>query len=61
MRLRVYDSLDVFAVHGVGGIIGSLLVAWLALPALGGVGLVAEVTAGNQFLVQLWSVGITVL
>ena len=37
-RLKIDDSLDVFAVHGVGGILGSLLVAVLAHPALGGVG-----------------------
>ena len=29
-RLRIDDSLDVFAVHGVGGILGSLLFAWLS-------------------------------
>ena len=61
VRLRIDDSLDVFAVHGVGGILGSLLVAWLSLPAFGGVGLAGGVTSGSQFLVQLWSVGITVL
>ncbi|MGE5270355.1 MAG: ammonium transporter [Thiohalocapsa sp.] len=37
-RLRIDDSLDVFAVHGVGGMLGSLLVALLALPQLGGAG-----------------------
>ena len=36
--LKIDDSLDVFAVHGIGGILGSLLVAVLAAPALGGVG-----------------------
>ena len=61
VRLKIDDSLDVFAVHGVGGIIGSLLVAWLALPALGGVGLSNGITVSSQFMVQLWSVGITVL
>ena len=61
-RLRIDDSLDVFAVHGVGGILGSLLLAVLALPSLGGLGLEQEVLA--QFGVQavaviavaLWSV-----
>jgi len=37
-RLRIDDSLDVFAVHGVGGILGSLLVAIFASRALGGAG-----------------------
>ena len=61
-RLRIDDSLDVFAVHGVGGILGSLLLAVLASPQLGGLGLEREVLA--QFGVQavaviavaLWSV-----
>ncbi len=61
VRLRIDDSLDVFAVHGVGGILGTLLVAWLSLPAFGGVGLAVGATAGSQFVVQFWSVGITVL
>jgi Amt family ammonium transporter len=37
-RFKIDDSLDVFAVHGVGGILGSLLVAVLASTALGGAG-----------------------
>ena len=61
MRLKIDDSLDVFAVHGVGGILGSLLVAYLALPVFGGLGLADGVTAGSQFMVQLSSVAITVL
>ncbi|MDC6458063.1 ammonium transporter [Alphaproteobacteria bacterium] len=61
VRLKIDDSLDVFAVHGVGGILGSLLVAYLALPAFGGLGLADGVTAGSQFMVQLTSVAITVL
>jgi Amt family ammonium transporter len=61
VRLKIDDSLDVFAVHGVGGILGSLLVAYLALPAVRGLGLADGVTAGSQFMVQLSSVAITVL
>ena len=61
VRLKIDDSLDVFAVHGVGGILGSLLVAYLALPAFGGLGLADGVTAESQFMVQLSSVAITVL
>ena len=61
VRLKIDDSLDVFAVHGVGGILGSVLVAWLALPTFGGLGLSDGVSAGSQFMVQIWSVGITVL
>jgi ammonium transporter, Amt family len=52
-RLQIDDSLDVFAVHGVGGILGTLLVALLASPALGGVGYGEGMTAGAQAGVQL--------
>ncbi len=52
-RLRVDDSLDVFAVHGVGGILGTLLVAILAAPGAGGVGYAAGVTLAGQALTQL--------
>jgi len=52
-RLRIDDSLDVFAVHGVGGLTGTLLTAFLALPAFGGLGLAKGVSVGHQFGVQL--------
>ena len=60
VRMKIDDSLDVFAVHGVGGIIGSLLVAWLALPSFGGLGLADGVSAGSQFGVQFLLVAVTV-
>ncbi len=41
------DSLDVFGVHGIGGIVGALLTGVFNSPALGGPGYVADwVTAG---------------
>jgi Amt family ammonium transporter len=51
-RLKFDDSLDVFAVHGVGGILGSLLVAVLAAPELGGAGYARGMTAVSQVGVQ---------
>ena len=60
VRMKIDDSLDVFAVHGVGGILGSLLVAWLALPAFSGLGLADGISATSQFGVQLLSVAITI-
>ena len=51
-RLHLDDSLDVFAVHGVGGILGTLLVAVLATPMLGGAGYAAGMDAASQFGVQ---------
>ena len=47
--------------HGVGGILGSLLVAYLALPAFGGLGLADGVSASSQLMVQFGSVAITVI
>ncbi len=52
-RIRLDDSLDVFAVHGVGGIIGTVLVAFLATPMFGGLGLPEGQTAMGQLVVQL--------
>ena len=51
-RFQIDDSLDVFAVHGVGGLTGTILVAFLALPAFGGLGLAKGVTASHQLWVQ---------
>jgi len=56
MKLRIDDSLDVFAVHGVGGALGTLLAAFLATEAFGGLGLAEGVTATGQFGVQLLGV-----
>ena len=37
-KLGYDDSLDVFGVHGVGGIVGALLTGYFVNPAIGGVG-----------------------
>ena len=50
---KIDDSLDVFAVHGVGGIIGTLLVAIFAATEFGGVGLPEGASTGGQFYVQI--------
>ncbi len=50
--LKIDDSLDVFPVHGVGGILGSLLTAVLASETLGGFGLAEGVTVLGQLGVQ---------
>ena len=49
---KIDDSLDVFAVHGVGGIAGVLLVAVLASDSLGGPGLGEGVAAGGRIGMQ---------
>lgn len=60
-RLHIDDSLDVFAVHGVGGMTGSILLGVFLSPALGGTGYAQGVTMGDQLLGQLAGVGIVAL
>ena len=63
------DSLDVFGVHAVGGILGALLTGVFNSPDLGGPGFVTDwVTAktgfssiGEQLWVQAKAVGLTIL
>ena len=52
VRLRLDDSLDAFGIHGVGGIVGSVLTAVTMLPALGGPG-AADYDVGAQLGTQL--------
>jgi Amt family ammonium transporter len=60
-KFKIDDSLDVFAVHGVGGILGSILVAVLATGMFGGNGLADGVTASGQLVTQAIGVGATVV
>jgi Amt family ammonium transporter len=60
-RLKIDDSLDVFAVHGVGGMLGSLLVAFFAATAVGGVGYAAGMDLPRQFTAQLQAVAAAAL
>lgn len=55
-RLKIDDSLDVFAVHGIGGALGSLLVAFFVATALGGHGLADGMTMGSQLGVQAFGI-----
>ena len=61
---KIDDSLDVFAVHGLGGIVGAIGTGIVANPALGGSGVfdyaanaVAEFSPVGQVISQLWGVG----
>ena len=60
-KLGYDDSLDVFGVHGVGGIIGTLLCGIFVAKSLGGQGLAEGITMGSQFMVQLKAVIITIV
>ena len=70
--LRADDSLDVFGVHAVGGIVGALLTGVFCSPDLGGPGYVADwVTATNikpadysivsQVIIQAKAVAVTIV
>jgi ammonium transporter, Amt family len=61
--LKYDDSLDVFGIHGVGGIVGALGTAIVAAPAFGGypLGEAAEYSIGGQFMIQLTAVGIAIV
>ena len=60
-KLQIDDSLDVFAVHGVGGILGSILVAVFADSMFGGIGYVDGNSIGSQLLTQLTGVGVVAM
>jgi ammonium transporter, Amt family len=66
--LGMDDALDVFGVHGVGGIVGAILTGVFADPGLGGVGVydyvanqVAEFNMTAQVISQLWGVGVVIV
>ncbi|MEH6716371.1 ammonium transporter [Parasphingorhabdus flavimaris] len=54
---KIDDSLDVFAVHGVGGILGSLMLALFISEGFGGTGYGEGMAFGSQFVAQLIGVG----
>ena len=51
--LKIDDSLDVFAVHGVGGVLGIILVAFLVDANIGGAGYAEGMNAASQLAVQV--------
>ena len=62
------DSLDVFGVHGIGGILGAVLTGVFVDPALGGTGVydyvanaVAPFDMTTQVISQLWGVGTVIV
>jgi ammonium transporter, Amt family len=67
--IGVDDSLDVFGVHAVGGVLGALLTGIFVSPDLGGPNVVADWVTGKSeypgYLAQLWiqakAVGITIV
>lgn len=69
MVLGADDALDVFGVHGVGGIVGALLTGVFAAPALGGSGIwdyLADAASSDyaivsQVLIQAETVALTLV
>ncbi len=67
--LKVDDTLDVFGVHAVGGILGALLTGIFVSPVLGGPGFVTDWVTGKtdftaiteQLLIQAKAVGLTIV
>lgn len=60
-RCKLDDSLDVLAVHGIGGATGTFLAAVFVSTAFGGVGYAEGMTMGSQFGVQALGVGATIV
>lgn len=60
-KIKIDDSLDVFAVHGVGGALGILLTSFLGAEAFGGMGLGEGMTITKQFGAQVLGVVVVAL
>lgn len=69
-KLGYDDSLDVFGIHAVGGIVGAIATGIVADPALGGQGWIdytapvavaGEYDMVGQIITQCWAVGVTVV
>ena len=60
-QLKIDDSLDVFPVHGVGGILGTFMAGVFVASSLGGAGYAEGMNMGSQVGVQLVGIVATVL
>jgi Amt family ammonium transporter len=69
-KLSYDDTLDVFGIHAIGGIIGAIGTGIVANPAYGGQGWIdysepvakaGEFDMAGQVITQIWAVGTTVL
>ena len=61
LKLGYDDSLDVFGIHGIGGIVGAIGTGIFASASLGGIGYADGVTMGSQVYSQIVAVIITIL
>jgi Amt family ammonium transporter len=60
-KLGYDDSLDVFGVHAIGGIVGAVLTGVFAFPSMGGVWDPGETTMGAQLWIQIKGVLFTIV
>jgi Amt family ammonium transporter len=60
LKIGYDDSLDVFGVHGIGGLTGTLLTGVFAVAAVGGVPGLLEGN-GKQVLIQLYGIAVTLV
>ena len=60
VRMGYDDSLDVFGIHGIGGIVGALGTGVFTAPSLGGTG-AEDFSIAGQVVIQAEAVGITIL
>ena len=61
LKLGYDDSLDVFGIHGVAGIVGAIGTGILASASLGGVGYPDDVTMAAQVWTQIKAVAVTII
>ena len=61
IRLKIDDSLDVFAVHGIGGMLGTILCGILMSSNFGGVGFDEGLSAFDHIKIQIYSVLVTLV
>jgi Amt family ammonium transporter len=68
--LKYDDTLDVFGIHAIGGIVGAIGTGIVAAPSLGGQGWIdytapvataGEYDIAGQVMTQIWAVGLTVV
>ena len=60
-RVRIDDSLDVFGIHGVGGIVGAILTGVFAAPSLGGTGVFDYATGATGAFDMTRQIGVQAL
>ena len=61
IRLKIDDSLDVFAVHGIGGMLGTILCGLLMSSNFGGVGFDEGLSGFDHVKIQIYSVLVTLI